>query len=258
MANRKIHIEDQGLVVTAILDLNEKNTINALFVEQMTELMNRYEKSDEIRALVITNKGPFFSNGFDPAPLVGASEDEVKKNVGEAFNLLGRYYEMPFITICAMNGHSMGYGAILALFSDFRFMANAKVRIGYPEALIGLALPQSTTLLLKQLVGYKQARDLAIFGKGIKPENALEIGLIDDVFEADELLKKAEKFAAKFVSLSRQSLVGNKLSLQTGLTPEQVKEAIKKDYEVSARMIMSRDGQEGLSSILEGRRPKFN
>ncbi|MEM7180187.1 MAG: enoyl-CoA hydratase/isomerase family protein, partial [Spirochaetota bacterium] len=198
MATGKINITDKEQTVIAELDLNEKNVINANFVGQMNEIMDRYENNKTIRTLIVTATGNFFSNGFDPEQILGVEGSVVEKNVGEAFLLLKRFYRLPFITIAAINGHCMGYGAVWSLFFDFRFMVDSKARFGYPEALIGLALPKSTSLLLKELIGVRAARDLAIFGTGLKPATAKEIGLIDDIFSKEELLTKVEKFAAKF------------------------------------------------------------
>lgn len=258
MASGKINIEDKGTVVIAELDLNEKNAINSGFVEQMSAILDTYENNDTIRALIVTAKGKFFSNGFDPEVLLDVDAETVEKNVGAAFRLLKRFYRLPFITIMAANGHSMGYGAVWALFFDFRFMVDTRARIGYPEALIGLALPTSTALLLNRLVGARQARDLAIFGKGLKPEGALEIGLVDGIFPPDQLMTEVEKFAAKFEGMSRQGLVGNKLSIQVDVPDSALEAAIEADFSGSREMILSPDGQEGLRSILEGRRPNFS
>ena len=252
----KINVIDNGDVVTLELDLNEKNTINSVFVEEITQIMDKYEKSDTIRVMIVTAKGEFFSNGFDPDSLLDVSGEVVEKNVGEAFRVLPRFYRLPFITVMAINGHCMGYGAVWALFFDYRFMAD-KGRFGYPEALIGLALPASTALLLKDLVGNTIARDLAVFGKGQKPTAAKELGLIDEVYAADELMTQANKFAGKFSKMSRSGLVGNKLSLKSTISEDALNKAIEFDYKGSRDMILSPDGQEGLRSIKEGRRPVF-
>lgn len=257
MASGEIKITDKVHTVIAELDLNEKNVINSEFTMQMNEIMDTYEKNTTIRTLIVTATGSFFSNGFDPEKILGVEGSVVEKNVGEAFLLLKRFYRLPFITIAAINGHCMGYGAVWSLFFDFRFMVDSKARFGYPEALIGLALPKSTSLLLKELVGVRVARDLAIFGTGLKPLAAKECGLIDELYPAEELLSKTEKFAAKFVSMSRQGLVGNKLSLKSDISDEVLDKVLTEDFHVSRDMILSKDGQEGLLSIKEGRRPNF-
>lgn len=258
MASGKIKVTDKGSVVIAELDLNEKNVINSTFVEEMTRVMDAYEGNQKIRAMIVTANGKFFSNGFDPESVHGVTADVVRKNVGEAFRLLPRFYRLPYTTIMAINGHCMGYGAVWALFFDYRFMVDKGARFGYPEALIGLALPVSTSLLLKDLVGARTARDLATFGAAQKPENALELGLIDGVYPAEELLEQCEKFAGKFSSMSRTGSIANKMSLKNSITDAQLRAAVEEDVQGSAEMILSPDGQEGMASIIEGRRPKFS
>ncbi len=257
MSTGTINVIDKGEIVIAELDLNEKNVINSNFVSEMTRIMDEYEKSDVIRSMIITAKGKFFSNGFDPEAVHGVTADVVEKNVGEAFRLLPRFYRAPYMTIMAINGHCMGYGAVWALFFDYRFMVDRGARIGYPEALIGLALPVSTALLLKDLVGTRAARDLATFGMGQKPEAAQELGLIDEVYKADELMEKSEKFASKFNTMSRSGLIAGKMSMKHSISDEVLKAAVEEDVSGSATMILSPDGQEGMASIIEGRRPKF-
>ena len=257
MASGKIRTTDKGSIAIVELDLNEKNVINSGFVTEMTRVMDEYEQSTTIRTMIITANGKFFSNGFDPESVLGVSADTVKQNVGEAFRLLPRFYRLPYITIMAINGHCMGYGAVWALFFDYRFMVNKGARFGYPEALIGLALPVSTSLLLKDLIGTRAARDLAIFGAAQKPESALELGLLDGVYPPDELMEQCEKFAARFNSMSRTGLIANKRSLKQSISDAALMAAVEEDVEGSAEMILSPDGQEGMASIIERRRPNF-
>ena len=257
MASGSIKTTDKGPITIVELDLNEKNVINSTFVEEMTRVMDAYESSKTIRAMIVTANGKFFSNGFDPESVHGVTADVVKKNVGAAFRLLPRFYRLPFITILAINGHCMGYGAVWALFFDFRFMVDKGARFGYPEALIGLALPVSTSLLLKDLVGTRIARDLATFGAAQKPEGALELGLVDAVYGPEELLAQSEKFAQKFNAMSRTGLIANKMSLKRSISHEVLSAAVEEDVAGSAEMILSPDGQEGMASIIEGRRPNF-
>lgn len=253
-----LQIQEKDNILYVEFNINEKNSINRSFIEPFIKFIDDYENRTDIRVAIFSARGDFFSNGFDPQALVGQDAATVDGIVGEAFRQLARFIKLPFITIAAITGHAMGFGAIFAINCDYRFMTSGKARIGFPEAVIGLALPVSTALVLQDLIGQRQARDLAITGKGLKPQAALEIGLVDELYEPDELLDKTEKFAKKLASGSNQALTGNKLSLRFRYSEDILKRVTDEDSIKAVEMILHAEGQEGLTSITEGRRARFD
>ena len=257
MGDLGIEITEYEKWIKLVLNLGNKNEINQVFNDAFARFLDTYGKNDQIRAVLITARGEYFSNGFDPKALLGAGEETALAIVGGAFRLTQKLYNSNIISICAINGHCMGMGAVLSLFCDFRFIADKKARIGFPEALIGMAVPNAPAILLQDLVGGKMARELAITGRALKPDEAGEIGLIDEIYSAEELVPKAEKFAAKMAKLPAQSIAGNKIALRFRYSQGLMDAAWEQDIQ-NSRFILNASAQEGLKSIIEGRRPVFN
>lgn len=238
-------------------NFNEKNTVTLEFCKKLYEIIDELEQDKSTLAVIFEGNGNFFSNGFEPSSFHGATTEKVASIIDSAFGLCLKIFKADFIAISTMNGHAMGFGAIFALFSDYRLIQSQKARFGFPEILIGLALPMATSIRLQHMIGPTKTRDLGQTGKALKPDQAVEIGLIDYCCEAEQLSEQALKILNPFIKGSWQAVRSNKRSInQPWFT--MLDEAHKQDVVVAPKLILSPDGQEGMSSILEGRRAAFS
>jgi enoyl-CoA hydratase/carnithine racemase len=129
------------------------------------------------------------------------------------------------VFIAALNGSALGIGSELALACDYRLMATGDHVIGQPEILLGFPPGGGGTQRLARLVGPHQALKLMLDGGGITPEAAAEIGYIDEVVAADELLDRAVQLADRLAqrlkftvaAVKRSAYIGGSLSLEQGL-----------------------------------------
>lgn len=186
--------------------------------------------------------------------------DQPHKNIHRIVDILLRstqvLFRIPIPVVSVINGNCVGGGAIFALFSDYRFMNGQKGRIGFPEANIGMNFPAAGARILVETVGMNQARDLLMQGKLIKPDQAKEIGLIDEVYDADELFDKSLAFASKLAKTPRPALVGMKKALRLPFE-EMFSKMELTDRDWTIRTIETKEAQEGFRSVMEGRRPDF-
>ena len=100
-------------------------------------------------------------------------------------------YTLPIPTACAIDGHATAGGAIIALSSDFRFISSGRKFIGFNEVKIGVPVPYLADLILRQVTGDRYATELMFTGEFVEPQQAQKIGLIDDVFSAEDLEERA-------------------------------------------------------------------
>lgn len=252
-----IEIEKNGHILELYIKTNEFNSLNVEFFRALRKAMDDAEKDVGVKAILLSGRNDkFFSNGFNPEIFVGKDLAEIKSVLGEALSACGKVLLANRPVVCAMNGHSMGVGAVLAIFSDYRILVEKKGRIGFPESLIGLNFPSTAGFILKELVGIKSARELLYSGKGLKAEEAVSLGLVDDSATPEDLIAKARKWCDGFANMALESVIGIKVSLRDSqrLIANQLE---TRDIDLLAAAIHSANGQEGMRSILEKRRPVF-
>ncbi|TGN08717.1 enoyl-CoA hydratase/isomerase family protein [Leptospira ilyithenensis] len=239
------------------MQTNEKNTFDLNAFSTFGGLLKKHAQNENLRAVLLTSaQTQFFSNGIEPSLMYGKSDAEIKEAVTILIGTVSDYFLFPVPTISIINGHCMAAGAVFALFSDYRYMVDKGARIGFSEAIVGLNFPSVPTMVLKDLVGYKNARDLLYTGKQIKSPEAKEIGLVDELYPAESLFNEGLKFANSLAKLTYNSSRGMKTALRDFYHPI-LSKVFEQDIQHFARTIQTKDGQEGFLSLLEKRRPNF-
>ncbi len=253
-----LDVEKNGHILELYIKTNETNSLGKPFFDALASTMQEAEKDRTVKAIILSGRNDkFFSNGFNPEIFVGKSLEEIKSVLHDALGACARVLFSNKPVLCAMNGHSMGVGAVLAIFSDYRILVEKKGRIGFPESMIGLNFPSTAGTILKDLVGIKVARDLLFSGRGVKSDEALEIGLVEESSSPTDLIPKARKWCGQFQDMAIESVIGIKVALRDSqrIVADQLE---KRDIDLLAEAINTRNGQEGMKSILERRRPVFN
>jgi enoyl-CoA hydratase len=163
---------------------------------------------------------------------------------------------MKKIVIAAINGHALGGGCELAMACDYRLMAADKGRIGLPEATLGILPGAGGTQRLPRLVGLAKALDILLRGKTMLPEEALAIGLVDRVIEAENFMAEVMKFASELAAGPGKALGFIKAAVYEGIDlPLEQALAIERKY--SKENKQTHDAKEGLTAFAEKRKPNF-
>ena len=178
----------------AILRLNNGVTspINLNLLNLLEERIGQIKKSmgDEYQGLLLAGGEKFFSIGFDLPNLIHLDRNEFS-HFWTTFNrLFFDLYTLPIPTVCAMRGHAIAGGAVLALCTDFRVGAEGKKRIGLNEIKLGIPIPFATDLVLRQIVGDRTATNIIYSGDFFNMETMLNSGLIDEVQPMEEVEKR--------------------------------------------------------------------
>ena len=105
--------------------------------------------------------------------------------------------ELPQVTIAAVNGYALGGGCELAICTDFRVAGDDAV-FGQPEVLLGIIPGAGGTKRLPRLVGVSKAKEMMYTGRRVKADEALRIGLADEVCPAEQAFDRALELAAKY------------------------------------------------------------
>ena len=251
-----VNVTKEGAVAT--VTINRPDALNALNDEVLAELEKTITELDadrEVLVVVVTGEGKAFVAGADIAAMAemdGARAKAFAENGQRVFGALERAH---FITIAAVNGFALGGGMELALACDMRF-ASEKAKMGQPEVGLGVTPGFGGTQRLPKLVGPGKAMFLLTTGKQIDGEKAYKIGLVNDVFEPEELLPKVKEIAAKIAQQGPTSLAMVKKAAHDGLTLT-VEEGCKLEAELFAKCFESGEGNEGMKAFLEKRAPKW-
>ena len=153
-----------------------------------------------------------------------------------------------------MNGAAVAGGCGLATLCDFT-LASSQAKFGYTEVRIGFVPAIVSAFLLRQ-VGEKHARDLLFTGRIIGAEEALRIGLVNEMVAPEQLLERARELAATLLSNSPASLLATK-RLLTRYAAEGLDREIAAAVDENARIRRTADFREGVSSFLEKRSPRW-
>jgi enoyl-CoA hydratase len=179
---------------------------------------------------------------------------------GEAFSRLGHetfaaFEELAIPTIAAVNGFALGGGCELALACDWIY-ASSKARFGQPEVKLGLIPGFGGTSRLVRRVGIGWAKELILAAENLKAEEAMRIGLVNRVFEPDELLESALLAAQAVAQRGPQAVRIAKRVLQVGQDADQ---GLANTLEQNAfgLVFATEDRREGTRAFLEKRDPDF-
>ena len=247
--------ERRGSVL--LLTLNRPDRLNAwndALEARYFECLDGAEADEEVRAIVVTGAGRGFCAGADMDVLEGVDPDDLS-----IFDRpRPRHFPMTIRKplIAAINGAAFGLGLVEALFCDLRFCArSAKLSTVFVRR--GLIAEYGSAWILNRLVGQSAALDLLLSGRTVLGEEARELGLVDRVYDDDEVLEAALAYAAELADFcSPTSMAVIKEQLQQGLDwtfPEAIEDA-----EVKIRESIFRpDLKEGVASYLERRPPAF-
>lgn len=233
------------------------NAINTALGHELYDAFKRVEADVEVRAVVLTGAGRGFCSGQDLADRVAVDENlRLVDSVRERYNLLvAKMQSLRVPLIAAVNGACAGAGFGLALACDLRFAArNAKFTMAFSK--IGLAPDSGTSHFLPRLTGLGKALELAWTGDVFTAEEAKQYGIVNRVYEPEELMAETTAFAERLAqgptlayALTKQAIQQNALC---GLPESLEREATLQD--IAGR---SRDFREGVQAFSEKRQPVF-
>ncbi|HOB34879.1 MAG: crotonase [Firmicutes bacterium] len=248
-----VKVQMEGAI--ALVTIDREQQLNALNAETLLQLEKEFTalKDDRgIKVVVVTGAGKkAFVAGADIAEMKDMNEREAWEFSGlgqRVFNLLEN---MPKPVIAAINGYALGGGCELALACDLRF-AGDWAKLGQPEIGLGIIPGFGGTRRLARLIGRGRAMEMILGGEHIDAQTALEWGLVQRVYSADELMPKTMEFARRLASYSLRALQAAKAAIagteDLGLHREQ---------ELFAQLFSGHDQREGMTAFLERRSPKF-
>lgn len=212
-----------------------------------------------VHVLVLTGAGEkFFCAGADIAMLAKADPAFKYNFCLHANETLNRLEQTPKLTIAALNGHAVGGGLEIAMACDLRLGKRGAGKLGLPEVDLGVLPGTGGTQRLCRIVGKSKAIELMATGRRFEIEEALALGLVNQILEPAD-------FAGRVVEYARQFCPPNKASRAVGFIKRAVQsgaevgltDGLALERELQQQLFQSEDAKEGLLAYVEKRKPQF-
>ena len=243
----------------AVITFNRSKFLNAINLETMLEFngtIHKCKEDENIKAVILTGAG-------DKAFVVGADVTEFKdKSSQEAMQFLGLGQDTLRLMetggkpmIAAVNGLALGGGAEISMACDIRF-ASDKARFGQPEILLGFIPGWGGTQRLARLIGIGRAKELIMSGEQITAQRAYEIGLVNKVFPAEQLMEETRKFTQKLAAMPSFAIKMIKYAINYGYDLP-LDNAANLEIQCNSQCFSTQDLREGLAAFLDKRKPNF-
>ena len=247
---------DAGVAKVTLNRPDRLNAISLKMLEEIKQLMELVEKSNEVRVVVITGGGKYFSAGADIVEVSGIETTfdafEYMRNIQLVFNSLTK---LPKPVIAGVNGLALGGGCELALACDLR-IASENATFGVPEIDIGVLPGGGGTQRLPRLLGICKAKEMLYTGRRITAKEACDMGMINKVVPFGELQQEVDSWAKEIVAKSSLALKEAKHLVNTGIEHD-LETALKMEAYSVAALFTSEDKKEGMQAFLEKKKAVF-
>lgn len=182
--------------------------VNALNLELVRALRSAIEDSIDAgtHGIVLSGAPGLFSAGVDVPALLALDRAGVHEFWREFFALCATLARAPVPLVAAITGHSPAGGAVLALFCDYRVMAEGPFRIGLNEVQVGLIVPDAIQLALRRVVGTYRAERLLVSGAMIDSAEALACGFVDELTGVDQVGTRALHWLRALLALPSHAM----------------------------------------------------
>ncbi len=250
-----VKLERQGHVALITIDRPEAlNALNSQVLTDLDQVLDQVEADEEIYVAVLTGAGRSFVAGADIAEMKDFTSSDGKRFGVHGGNVFLKLENLSKPVIAAVNGFALGGGCELSMACDIR-LASEKAKFGQPEVGLGITPGFGGTQRLPRIVGISKAMELILTAKVIKADEAKAIGLVSEVYPAEELMDKAMELANAICANAQIAVQESKRCIRMGM---QTDIATGSAFEAEAFGVCcgTADKDEGMGAFLEKRAEK--
>ena len=239
---------------TRIITLNrpdKRNALNDELIAALKTALTEADADDSLRAIVIRGAGKDFCSGADLSALQKIAAASYEENIEDARTLaelflLIRSVKVP--VIAAVHGRALAGGCGLATGCDI-VIATRSARFGYPEVKIGF-VPAMVAAILRRNLGEKKSFELLTQGFEYSAEEAVQLGLVNELFDVENFDKTAVEYATRYANISGSAVAMTKRLLYD-IDASGFSSAINMGVETNAKARMTDDCKKGIAKFLE-------
>ena len=250
-----VDFEQRGPI--GVITMNRPEALNALndqVLKDLDAVLDAAEANDEVLVLILTGAGRSFVAGADIGQMKDFTPVQAKQFGMYGNSVFLKLENFPKPVIAAVNGFALGGGCELSMACDIR-LASEKARFGQPEVGLGITPGFAGTQRLPRIVGVSKAMELILTAKTIKADEAKAIGLVSEVYPAEELMPKAIELAEAICANAQIAVQESKRCIRMGM---QTDIATGSAFEAEAFGVCcgTADKDEGMGAFLEKRQEK--
>jgi enoyl-CoA hydratase/carnithine racemase len=211
-----VNLEIKDGVGTIRLDRPKVNALNSQVAAEVGEAVDAAAADESVGAVVVWGGEKVFAAGADIKEMAEKDPVSVFRYIGGFQNVFTRLEQLPKVTIAAINGYALGGGCELALACDMRICADDS-QLGQPEILLGVIPGAGGTQRLPRLIGVGRAKEMIYSGRFVGADEALQIGLVNEVTPAADVYGRAVTLASRYSRGPRVALMAAKQAIQCGV-----------------------------------------
>lgn len=253
--NLIVEIENQIALIT-IDNPKTLNSLSLVTMDALLQLIADLQENPEVKVIILTGAGEkAFVAGGDIAAMQPLGPFEARAVAQKAQRLFNNIEHGKKIVIGAINGYALGGGCELAMACDIRIAAD-NAKFGQPEIKLGIIPGWAGTQRLPRLIGKAKAKELMFTGDMISAEEALRLGLANQVVPQGELLSAAREMAEKIAAKPQAAIRMIKEAVDNGLEMD-ISRAYAYEAELFGLCFATADQKEGMGAFLEKRTPEW-
>lgn len=242
----------------ALITLNRPEVMNAidqLMIDELLLACRDIADDQDVRAVIITGAGKAFQAGADIAELAKMSPLDILRWNEGLVKITALLESMPSPVIAAINGAAIGGGSELALACTFR-VASVGTQLALPEVKLGIIPGAGGTQRLPRLIGKSRAAKIILTAETLSAEQALAIGLVDDVVLNGDCVEVAKELASQILKNGTTACQMAKDAMEVGLRLP-LNDAIQYAQKNLSVCFSTDEMHEGVSAFIEKRPPNF-
>lgn len=243
MNHIKLKVEDH--IQHIIFDRGKSNAIDLEMIKELLKVVQDAKNNMAIEGVILSGKEHFFSSGLDLITLYDYDAYQMEEFWICFMSLLKELVAFPKPTVAAITGHSPAGGCVLAICCDYRVMADGDYILGLNEVPVGIIVPSSVFSLYSFWLGNAVAYRSLLAGKLFKPNEALEIGLVDEVVPLMRVQNTALRQIKSFTQFEKNAWQATKVNLRKDLIAmfsvdhnEVIKQVLDQWWKPTTRSIM--------------------
>jgi enoyl-CoA hydratase len=195
-----LRIEHRDQVMVLHLDDGKANALSAELIAALTEAVEQAEHDDAVGAVVIHGREGRFCGGFDLGVMLAGDLAVISSLVSDGGDLVRRLYGAGVPVVAACTGHALAAGALMLLGCDVRVGADVPAKVGLNEVAIKMVLPDWALTIAVERLSRRHLQRAVANARLTTPREAIEVGFIDEVVPADQVLDVAVAHAAELAA----------------------------------------------------------
>lgn len=256
MIYKSLLVEVENNIATITINRPPVNPLNTQVFNELSDVFSKLDEEDDVRAIILTGSGEkAFVAGADISEMAGLDLVGINKMNKVSRSVFTQIENSTKPVIAALNGMALGGGLELALVCDLR-ISTEKAKFAFPEVGLGIIPGGGGTQRLPKIVGQGIAKELLYFGEMFDAVRALELGIVNKVVPAEEVIPVAKEWAKKLAQKPPVALQMVKQAVNAGSNTD-IDSGLIIEAACFGNAFSTEDRKEGLNAFVEKRKPVY-